>query len=113
MLLGALNTKAVPAVVKSFSLTFAENLIQAQPLPPVGDGNNVVERWAERGRRIRGNRGRDGGVGGMGLEADEGAVRYTSSSVECGEVSGASPPRDAVLVNVRPVGPVSMLLTPG
>lgn len=34
-------------------------------------------------------------------------------SVECGEISGSSPPRDVVLVNVRPVGPVSVLLMPG
>lgn len=40
------------------------------------------------------------------------AMRYFPS-VGCGEVSDAAPPRDAVLVNVKPVGPVSVLLTPG
>lgn len=35
------------------------------------------------------------------------------SSVECGVASTAFPPQDAVLVNIRPVGPVSLLLTPG
>ncbi|CAN0142248.1 unnamed protein product, partial [Hapterophycus canaliculatus] len=35
------------------------------------------------------------------------------SSVGCAEASTASPPQDAVLVNIRPVGPVSLLLTPG
>ncbi|CAM9723687.1 unnamed protein product, partial [Sphacelaria rigidula] len=34
-------------------------------------------------------------------------------SVECGDVSDASPPEHAVIVNVRPVGPVSVLLIPG
>lgn len=31
----------------------------------------------------------------------------------CAEVSTTAPPQDAVLVNIRPVGPVSLLLTPG
>lgn len=31
----------------------------------------------------------------------------------CAEVSTAAPPQDAVLVNIRPVGAVSLLLTPG
>lgn len=35
------------------------------------------------------------------------------SSVGCRKASTASPPQDAVLVNIRPVGPVSLLLTPG
>eukprot|EP00904_Undaria_pinnatifida_P008760 jgi/Undpi1/5013/HiC_scaffold_19.g08365.m1 len=36
-----------------------------------------------------------------------------SDAVGCGIVSTESPPQDAVLVNIRPVGPVSLLLTPG
>lgn len=35
------------------------------------------------------------------------------SSAGCREASTALPPQDAVLVNIRPVGPVSLLLTPG
>lgn len=35
------------------------------------------------------------------------------SSVGCQEASTVSPPQDAVLVNIRPVGAVSLLLTPG
>ena len=35
------------------------------------------------------------------------------SSISCEEVSTESPPQDALLVNIRPVGLVSLLLTPG
>ena len=37
----------------------------------------------------------------------------SASSISCQEVSTESPPQDAVLVNIRPVGLVSLLLTPG
>lgn len=57
-----------------------------------------------------------GAVGELhsGVPAAEGAGSdWASSWLGCAEVSTASPPQDAVLVNIRPVGAVSLLLTPG
>lgn len=54
--------------------------------------------------------GSDLNLGGAAAAA---AGSYGDSPLGCAEVSNASPPQDAVLVNIRPVGPVSLLLTPG
>lgn len=51
--------------------------------------------------------------------SDSGALRGAGeemasvSSISCVDASTESPPQDAVLVNIRPVGLVSLLLTPG
>ncbi|CBJ28200.1 conserved unknown protein [Ectocarpus siliculosus] len=63
----------------------------------VGEGKAVAITSALRG-------------GGVGLPMKLDGV---APAVGCGEASTASPPQDAVLVNIRPVGPVSLLLTPG
>ncbi|CAB1098339.1 unnamed protein product [Ectocarpus sp. CCAP 1310/34] len=63
----------------------------------VGEGKTVTITSARRG-------------GGVGLQMN---VDGVAPAVGCGEASTASPPQDAVLVNIRPVGPVSLLLTPG
>ncbi|CAM9605342.1 unnamed protein product [Scytosiphon promiscuus] len=70
-------------------------------------------------RGASGGDNRSGGGGGGGgdlrLRSAVAAARVSEgvSSVGCAKASTASPPRDAVLVNIRPVGPVSLLLTPG
>lgn len=53
---------------------------------------------------------------GAGGELDAAAAEFGGGggpSVGCAEATTASPPQDAVLVNIRPVGFVSLLLTPG
>lgn len=66
---------------------------------------------------LRGASGGDnrGGGGALYLQpaVAGGADPDGGASVGCTEASTASPPQDAVLVNIRPVGPVSLLLTPG
>lgn len=80
-------------------------------------GEGAVPRQAvdQSGVQVRGDYG--GVPEGMGRQLSPNAhFREKSadlSSVDCKEVSGSSPPRHAVLVNVRPVGPVSVLLMPG
>lgn len=54
-----------------------------------------------------------GVVDKIGLGAPAAAASDGGSPVGCAEVSTATPPEDAVLVNIRPVGLVSLLLTPG
>eukprot|EP00903_Cladosiphon_okamuranus_P017947 g16514.t1 len=49
----------------------------------------------------------------MDLSVPAGAGLEGYFPLGCAEVSTAAPPQDAVLVNIRPVGLVSLLLTPG
>lgn len=67
----------------------------------LGDGVDLAGRAATALR----------GAGGVRAAGSTGSDYF--SSVGCKEASTASPPQDAVLVNIRPVGPVSLLLTPG
>lgn len=61
-----------------------------------------------RGLAIRG-----GAAGGTDAQDEELISASTMSPILCEVVSTESPPQDALLVNIKPVGLVSLLLTPG